>query len=109
MGSNERDSALQLLPETQRMNVRAHLFISGYVQGVFFRSETSAKAEQHKVKGWIRNLDDGRVEAIFEGEQQDVNQIIEFCKHGSRRARVTNIEVSWEPYTGEFQDFQIRY
>lgn len=91
------------------MNVRAHLLISGQVQGVFFRSETSYKAEQHSVTGWIRNLEDGRVEALFEGEQQNVNQMIEFCKHGSRRARITNVEVRWETHTGEFLDFEIRY
>ncbi len=90
------------------MNVRAHLFISGMVQGVFFRQETSRKAQQQNVKGWIRNLSDGRVEALFEGTEENVNQIIEYCKHGSKIARVTNVEVNLETYKGEFTDFQIR-
>lgn len=78
------------------------------VQGVFFRQETSRKAQQQNVKGWIRNLSDGRVEALFEGTEENVNQIIEYCKHGSKIARVTNVEVNLETYKGEFTDFQIR-
>jgi acylphosphatase len=91
------------------MIVRAHVFVSGRVQGVFFRSETRYKAKKRGVKGWVRNLPDGRVEAIFEGEEKSVKELIEFCKLGPPGARVTNVDVFWEKCTGEFRDFEIRY
>jgi acylphosphatase len=91
------------------MDVRAHIFISGMVQGVFFRSETRHEAKKRGVKGWVRNIPDGRVEAVFEGEQENVKELVEFCKRGPPGARVTSIDVIWENYTGEFRDFEIRY
>jgi acylphosphatase len=91
------------------MKVRAHVFMSGRVQGVFFRSETSLEAKKRGVNGWIRNLPDDRVEAIFEGEQENVKKLVEFCKLGPPGARVVDVEVVWEHYTGEFEDFEIRY
>ncbi|MGQ9530259.1 MAG: acylphosphatase [Candidatus Bathycorpusculaceae bacterium] len=91
------------------MKVRAHVFVSGMVQGVFFRSETRHEAKKRSVKGWVRNLPDGRVEAIFEGEEEKVKELISFCKHGPPGARVTNVEVIWEDYRGEFKDFEIKY
>jgi len=89
--------------------VRAHVYVSGRVQGVFFRSETQDEALRRNVTGWVRNLPDGRVEAVFEGEKEAVEKLIEFCKRGPPGARVTKVEVAWEPYTGEFKDFKIRY
>ena len=91
------------------MKVRAHVFVSGRVQGVFFRSETRHEAKKRGVKGWIRNVRDGRVEAVFEGEKDAVKKLIEFCKRGPSGAGVTHVDVKWESYTGEFEDFQIRY
>ncbi|MEM3578914.1 MAG: acylphosphatase [Candidatus Bathyarchaeia archaeon] len=91
------------------MKVRAHVFVSGRVQGVFFRHETRREARLRGVKGWIRNLPDGRVEAVFEGEEETVKELIKFCKYGPPGARVTGLEVEWEDYTGEFKDFEIRY
>lgn len=91
------------------MKVRAHIFVSGRVQGVFFRSETKREAKKHNVTGWVRNLPDGRVEAVFEGEEENVKQLINFCRHGPPGAKVTGVEVKWESYTGEFKDFEIRY
>ena len=91
------------------MKARAHIIVSGRVQGVFFRTETKHEAKKHDVKGWIRNLRDGEVEAVFEGEEEAVKELVEFCKRGSPRARVTHVDVKWESYTGEFKDFQIRY
>jgi acylphosphatase len=91
------------------MKVRAHVFVSGMVQGVFFRSETQYEAKKRGVKGWVRNLPDGRVEAVFEGEEEKVKELINFCKHGPPGARVTSVDVRWENYTGEFKDFEIRY
>ncbi|MEM2105899.1 MAG: acylphosphatase [Candidatus Bathyarchaeia archaeon] len=91
------------------MTIRAHVFVSGRVQGVFFRSETAHEAKKRGVKGWVRNLPDGRVEAVFEGEEKSVKELIEFCKRGPPGARVAKIEVLWEHPTGEFKDFEIRY
>jgi acylphosphatase len=91
------------------MKVRAHVFVSGMVQGVFFRSETQYEAKKRGVTGWVRNLPDGRVEAVFEGEEEKVKELINFCKHGPPGARVISVDVRWENYTGEFKDFEIRY
>ena len=91
------------------MKVRAHVFVSGRVQGVFFRSETRRHAERYDLKGWVRNVSGGRVEAVFEGEEEAVEALIGFCKHGPSGARVSNIEVEWEQYTGEFDRFMIMY
>jgi len=91
------------------MKVRAHVYVSGRVQGVFFRHETRREAKMRGVKGWVRNLPDGRVEAVFEGEEEAVKQLIEFCRHGPPGAKVTDVEVRWEDYRGEFKDFEIRY
>lgn len=85
------------------------MFISGYVQGVFFRENTKRKANSLKVTGWVRNREDGRVEAIFEGSEQEVKSMIEFCRHGPPRATVTNLEVFWEKYNEEFEGFEISY
>lgn len=91
------------------MKVRAHVFVSGRVQGVFFRSETRYEANRRNVTGWVRNLPDGRVEAVFEGEKDEVEKINEFCRRGPPEAKVTKVQVSWENHTREFKDFKIRY
>jgi acylphosphatase len=91
------------------VKARAHVFVTGRVQGVFFRSQTQHKADRYDVKGWVRNLPDDRVEAVFEGEKEAVQTLIEFCKHGPSGARVTNIDLTWEKYTGEFDRFKIKY
>ena len=91
------------------MKARAHVFVTGRVQGVFFRSQTRHIADRYGVNGWVRNLPDGRVEAVFEGEKEAVEALIEFCKRGPSGARVTNVDLSWENYTGTFDRFRIRY
>lgn len=91
------------------MKIRAHVFVSGRVQGVFFRSETRYEASRRNVRGWVRNTSDGRVEAVFEGEREDVDKLIDFCRSGPPGARVTKVDVQCEEYTGEFEDFRIRY
>ena len=90
------------------MKVRAHIFVSGRVQGVFFRMETRDEATKRNVTGWVRNTSGGRVEAVFEGEREDVEEVIEFCRSGPPGARVTKVEVQWKEYTGEFENFKIR-
>lgn len=90
------------------MKVRAHLLVKGRVQGVFFRESTQREAHQHHVSGWIRNLPDGDVEAVFEGEAESVEALIDFCKVGPPRARVTRSEVTWETVTDQDEAFRIR-
>ena len=89
------------------MKIRARVLVEGRVHGVFFRAETLREARKHHVTGWVRNLADGRVEAVLEGEESMVQNVVEFCRRGPRGARVTSTEVSLEPYTGEFEGFQI--
>ena len=91
------------------VKARAHVYVSGRVQGVFFRTETQDEAERKGLTGWVRNLSDGRVEAVFEGEEDRVTQLVEFCRRGPPGARVTKVEVVWEDYTGEFGGFRVRY
>ncbi len=91
------------------MFVRAHIVVSGRVQGVFFRSETQDEAHRRNVTGWVRNLPDGRVEAVFEGEKPVVDALIAFCRRGPSGAKVAKIDVAWEPPLSEFKTFSIRY
>ena len=91
------------------MKTRAHVFISGKVQGVFFRSMTMRQAGKHSVSGWVRNLPDEGVEAVFEGERENVEKLLEFCKRGPPGAKVARTDVKWETYSGEFRGFEIRY
>lgn len=91
------------------MKVRVHVFISGRVQGVFFRYEIRNEARMRGVRGWVRNMPDGRVEALFEGEEEAVKELIEFCRRGPPGARVMKVDLKWENYAGEFKDFEIRY
>ncbi len=87
------------------MNTRVHVFVSGKVQGVFFRSSTKNMAQVLGLKGWVRNLADGRVEAVFEGEEEAIEKMLEWCKAGPEYAKVTGIEVVAEHYKGEFNEF----
>lgn len=91
------------------MGTRAHVHISGRVQGVTFRASTRRKARDLEVKGWVKNLPDGRVEAVFEGSQKAVKEIIDWCHHGPRPARVDNVEVGWEEPKNEFESFKVKF
>jgi acylphosphatase len=90
------------------MQVRAHVWVSGRVQGVYFRYATRDEAKVRQVTGWVRNLPDGRVEAVFEGEAEAVGRMIAFCRDGPPAARVDRVEVGWEEYTGAHAAFAIR-
>jgi len=74
---------------------RAHVFVSGRVQGVFYRATTREQAGNHGVGGWVKNLDDGRVEAVFEGPEDAVAAMVEWCHEGSDRARVEAVNVEY--------------
>jgi acylphosphatase len=89
--------------------VRAHVFVSGLVQGVFFRMHTKRMADSLNVTGWVRNLPDGRVEAVFEGRRKEVEKMVEWCKRGPSGAVVKDVNVTWQEYRGEFKNFRIIY
>ena len=91
------------------MKARAHIFVSGWVQGVFFRDQTQKWANSLAITGWVRNLRDGRVEAMAEGDKEKIEDLISQLKQGPSLARLENVEVEWEEYTGEFRDFSIAY
>lgn len=91
------------------MNARVHIFVSGKVQGVFFRSGTRDKAQELGITGWVRNLDDERVEAVFEGEREAVEKMTGWCRRGPPYAHVENVEVIPEDYRGEFRGFTVRH
>ncbi|MDR1993495.1 MAG: acylphosphatase [Nitrososphaerota archaeon] len=89
--------------------IRVHVYVSGRVQGVYFRQGTKNHAQGQDITGWVRNLDDGRVEAVFEGEQSAVQVLIKYCTQGPKDALVKNVDTIWELYQGEFQSFDIIY
>jgi len=88
---------------------RVHVYISGLVQGVFFRAKTHREATHLGLVGWVRNLPDGRVEAVLEGPDEKIKEMIDWCRKGPSHARVEGVEVIEEPYTGAFRDFMIRH
>ena len=81
--------------------------ITGLVQGVFFRREITDLAHRLGVNGLVRNLRDGSVEVLAEGERKSLEDLIHFCRIGPPRARVKNLNVDWSDYTGEFRGFKI--
>jgi len=87
--------------------IRAHVFVSGRVQGVFYRASTREKARQQGVDGWVKNLDDGRVEAVFEGPPSAVESMVEWCKTGSQAASVEAVDRTTEQPVGT-TGFEIR-
>ena len=88
--------------------VRAHLLISGIVQGVAFRYYTQDITKSLGVKGWVRNCWDGKVEIVVEGEEGKVKKLINWCYQGPGSAIVEKIDIEWEKYRGEFNSFGIR-
>jgi len=86
---------------------RVHIFVKGIVQGVFFRHFTSQQAKQMGIKGWVRNLPDGRVEMVCEGDEDSIEKIIAWSRRGPQGAVVEDIEVRYEEYKNEFTDFKI--
>lgn len=88
--------------------VRAHVHVSGTVQGVYYRANTRETARTHGVDGWVRNLEDGRVEAVFEGPPEDVESMVEWCHEGSPAADVEDVEVDYEDPDGAI-GFTVRH
>ena len=86
---------------------QVHLFISGGVQGVFFRMHTHKKAIALKLTGWVRNLPDGRVETFAEGPQEKLDEFVEWCHKGPPAARVEKVDTEWSEKENRFGDFRI--
>ena len=89
-------------------SVRVHVYVSGRVQGVYYRASTRDAAREEGVAGWVRNLDDGRVEAVFEGPEPAVEALIEWCHTGSRAADVDDVDVTYEEPDG-VDGFEVRW
>lgn len=89
--------------------IRAHAIISGRVQGVCYRMETQRAAQRNGVVGWVKNKKDGTVEAVFEGDKQDIDSVLSWCHKGPRLADVAGIDVEWESFTGDYSSFDITY
>lgn len=88
---------------------RVHVWISGRVQGVYFRAFARDAAIREGVTGWVRNLRDGRVEAVFEGDSENVERMLEWCGQGSPYGQVSNVETLEEVFRGDFEGFYITY
>ena len=86
---------------------RIHLFVTGKVQGVYFRQTLKTTATKNNVLGWVRNLRDGRVEAVLEGDSDDVRRLVEWAHGGPPNARVDDVEIRDEPFTGGFSGFDV--
>ena len=85
------------------------IYVSGRVQGVFYRSNTRKRALELGLKGWVRNLPDGRVEAVVEGEENQVDRLIQWFRRGPPSAVVTGLEVEKETPKGEFETFRVSF
>ncbi len=95
-------------------NVRVHVWITGQVQGVGFRFYTRMQAKALDLTGWVKNAPDGKVEAVFEGGEEQAKEMIDWCWNGTPTAEVKKVEVKWEPFDKTqgkqpegFKDFQI--
>lgn len=96
-----------MAPESEK--IRAHIYVSGRVQGVYYRKNARRSALGFGLTGWVKNLPDRRVEAVAEGERNRVEEFLRWCWEGPSMAIVRDLEVGWEAATGEFETFSIIY
>ena len=92
-----------------QMKARAHIFVTGRVQGVFFRDHTQKWASSLNLTGWGRNIRSGQVEALAEGDKEKIEELISKLNEGPPLARVEKVDVNWEEYKGEFKDFRVTF
>lgn len=90
-------------------NQRIRLFVTGKVQGVFFRQTLKVQAKKNNIFGWVKNLKDGRVEAVLEGEGEKIDRLIEWAHGGPANARVEDVEIRNEKFIDEFSKFDVLY
>lgn len=88
---------------------RVRLYVTGKVQGVFFRQTLKVMAKKNDIFGWVKNLKDGRVEAVLEGDEENIDRLIEWAHGGPANARVENVEMYKEKFTREFLKFDVLY
>ena len=88
---------------------RVHIVIGGKVQGVFFRQALKVMAKKNNVFGWVKNLEDKRVEALLEGNTENINSIVKWTRIGPAHSRVDNIEINDEEFKNEFSIFEVLY
>ncbi len=91
------------------MKACAHILVSGRVQGVFFRDHARKWAASLGITGWVRNLADGRVEVMAEGEREKIESLVGRLEEGPPLAMVENVDVDWKEYAGEFRDFRVAW
>jgi acylphosphatase len=96
------------IPDDEK-SISVRLIVRGKVQGVYFRFNMRQVAMKNSVVGWVRNLPDGNVEALLEGNKEDVNQVVQWSKIGPENARVDEVKIEYGQYTGKYKDFIIRY
>jgi len=90
-------------------SIRVRLFISGTVQGVSYRASTQEQARKRDVVGWVRNLQDGRVEALAQGSKDKVEELVAWCRRGPPAAKVEKVEATVEEVNDVFKTFEVRY
>ena len=90
-------------------NKSVHILVTGKVQGVFFRQATKVIAIKNHVTGWVKNLESGQVEILLEGEDQNVNSIVEWCHNGPANSRVDEIKIEQQKFSGQYLNFEVRY
>lgn len=88
--------------------MQAHIFVSGHVQGVWYRQFVKKNSTELGLTGWVRNLQDNRVEAVLQGKTEDVERMIKMCHDGPSSADVKSVEVKWEDAKEVCQDFTVR-
>ena len=86
---------------------RAHVMVSGQVQGVFYRDSTRQKAEELGLAGWVKNTPEGRVEALFEGPSDRVREMVRWCEEGPQQASVENVDTDFEAAGGDLEGFEV--
>ena len=91
------------------MKSRVHVVISGRVQGVWFRASARDKAQQLGLTGWVKNTSEGNVEAVFEGEEKLINEMLDWCHHGPPLSEVKNVEIKKRRPSNDFDDFSVKY
>ena len=91
------------------INQRVRLFVTGKVQGVFFRQTLKVMAIKNNVFGWVKNLKDGRVEAVLEGDKEKISRLVEWAHGGPANARVEDVEIRYENFAAEFSKFDVLY
>jgi len=106
---DRREFLLLPLAAALACTIRVRLFISGVVQGVSYRASTQEQARRRGVVGWVKNLEDGRVEAVAQGTRERVEELIAWCRKGPPAAKVEKVDVSPEEVGDEFRSFEVRY